>query len=732
MMNVKMQKLASLAVVALVALFAAPSASAAPVLFIADDADGNPDIHDGESYAYAGLHRLGYLDAQIRDEGYAVPAGWGTLGAYGLLYTTNDIGSGSMDKYRAGVVSANVPVISSENGMYDNYNWTGSGHGEDGGHTTLDMNPMYAAHPLAAGLAGSPTVYSSNQSLEYARPTANSGVGAAAKVIATYNEGAETRAVIFVYEPGDALPGTNGGFPNVAPSLQIGFFPNDEHEHLTADGWKLVDAAVAYAAGPPAAVPGGPPAGFTGTDIGSGKGWSGFEPVSGTIIVQGDGSDIWGSSDNFHYMHETAMRTGDFNAAVRLISQVETDDWAKAGLMVRESLTGDSRNIIVSGTPRNGVSFAWRDSTGGGSGNSGFSGDPNTTMDGSAPIWLALWRRGNTFYSSWAPDVGGSPGTWSAPNNHTNNNMPATTWFGLHNTSHDTNSLSSALFNNLSTGIWDAYGEIQANSGVLSGKAYGINPVTNTVLAPAHWKITAAVGTSGSGLRTEWFPNQTWTGPPIVANFLSPGVDWSSGNYPAETGWTGNHDNFSVRYTGRLYADHVGDFSFREEVDDEAILWVDLNQNGVFELGLGERLLNNDSWNTHTTTTVGLPAVGWYDIMFETREGGGGDNAKLLWDPDGGSIWSIIPDSVLQAELFGAQLFMGEGWANVGDLLNTDFFGVALPGFKEYLVTLNVDYLGMSYIEQAMLMGSPEPSTMTLLAIGGLALLRRRRRRRAA
>lgn len=60
-------------------------------------------------------------------------------------------------------------------------------------------------------------------------------------------------------------------------------------------------------------------------------------------IVAG-GSDIWNNADGFHFLLKEV--TGEFEVVVRVSSlQYVSDNWAKAGLMIRETLAGDSRNV---------------------------------------------------------------------------------------------------------------------------------------------------------------------------------------------------------------------------------------------------------------------------------------------------------------------------------------------------------------------------------------------------
>jgi hypothetical protein len=65
---------------------------------------------------------------------------------------------------------------------------------------------------------------------------------------------------------------------------------------------------------------------------------------NGAFEVKAGGSDIWNNADGFHFTYKEV--TGNFEAKVRVESlQYVSDNWAKAGLMFRESLEGGSRNV---------------------------------------------------------------------------------------------------------------------------------------------------------------------------------------------------------------------------------------------------------------------------------------------------------------------------------------------------------------------------------------------------
>lgn len=110
--------------------------------------------------------------------------------------------------------------------------------------------------------------------------------------------------------------------------------------------------------------------------------------LSGTFTLSGSGGDIWNASDSFNYVYQPLVGDGEITA--RITGIMNTDSWAKAGVMIRESLNADSANALVAVTPGNGVTFQSRATTGGGS---SFAAVPSIT----APCWVKLVRTGSTF-----------------------------------------------------------------------------------------------------------------------------------------------------------------------------------------------------------------------------------------------------------------------------------------------------------------------------------------------
>ena len=109
----------------------------------------------------------------------------------------------------------------------------------------------------------------------------------------------------------------------------------------------------------------------------------------GRIIVSGNGKDIWFNADEFHFGY--FRNEGDGVMVARVRSMENTDSWAKAGVMIRETVEAGSKHAIMAVTPGNGTTFQRRETTDGGS-------EHTTPGDGiTAPYWVKLVRQDNTF-----------------------------------------------------------------------------------------------------------------------------------------------------------------------------------------------------------------------------------------------------------------------------------------------------------------------------------------------
>jgi regulation of enolase protein 1 (concanavalin A-like superfamily) len=171
-------------------------------------------------------------------------------------------------------------------------------------------------------------------------------------------------------------------------------------------------------------------------DIGA-VGQAGTESFSdGVYTIKGAGADIWGTADAFNYLYGGLI--GDGQLVTRVTSEQNTDDYAKAGVMVRESTNPDAPDVILDVKPDGGVEFMTRDAAGG-----------STTFLGGAsllfPVWLKLTRTGSTVTGY----VSSDGLTWTLVGS-TPFSVAGHPLIGLAVTSHDPSVLNTATFDHVS------------------------------------------------------------------------------------------------------------------------------------------------------------------------------------------------------------------------------------------------------------------------------------------
>ena len=168
------------------------------------------------------------------------------------------------------------------------------------------------------------------------------------------------------------------------------------------------------------------------------------EAPVGTYTVTGSGADIWNDADEFHYAFKMLSGTGSIVAKV--LSVDNTDPWAKAGLMIRETLGAGSKFAAVYITPGNGCRFQARmDTDIDATSDSGVATAQQTAII--APYWVKLERdvAGNFrgYYSA-------NGSAWQQMSwNPRNISMSSYVYIGLAVTSHNADAMCEAKFSNV-------------------------------------------------------------------------------------------------------------------------------------------------------------------------------------------------------------------------------------------------------------------------------------------
>jgi hypothetical protein len=208
-----------------------------------------------------------YLRAHLETQGYTVSIGGDNLPAgqlqmaaaeADLVIVSESVGSAML---QGKLKPVTTPILNYEAFIQDEMGLTPPGPpgdpglpanfalGVKAGETRIDI--VMPAHPLAAGLTGTVTVYRMPRSITWGK------VAATAEVIATL-PGDRAGAATYVYRKGARLQDGS-----VAAGLRVGFFLEDDDTTGTAnlmtdEGLRLLDAAVRFTIHPGNSAPAAP------------------------------------------------------------------------------------------------------------------------------------------------------------------------------------------------------------------------------------------------------------------------------------------------------------------------------------------------------------------------------------------------------------------------------------------------------------------------------------------
>ena len=180
------------------------------------------------------------------------------------------------------------------------------------------------------------------------------------------------------------------------------------------------------------------PTGWLDQDIGAVgiAGYTSFDAAASTYTIAGAGADVWGAADAFHFMYQPM--TGDGRIVARVTSVQNTNAWAKAGVMIRETLDPGSVHVFMLESFSKGLAYQRRQTTGG----------LSVTTAGAltaAPYWVRLDRVGSTFFAYQSPDGV----MWTLVGSDTIP-MAQTVYVGIAVTSHTTAATNAATFDQVS------------------------------------------------------------------------------------------------------------------------------------------------------------------------------------------------------------------------------------------------------------------------------------------
>jgi hypothetical protein len=170
-------------------------------------------------------------------------------------------------------------------------------------------------------------------------------------------------------------------------------------------------------------------------DIGAVGAAGSVSQAGGAFTISGSGADIWHQADGFYYVFQPL--NGDGSLTAEILNLQNTDEWAKGGVMIRESTNAGSVFALASLRADGQAQAIWRNAT-------GAEAQASALVGGMGfPKWVKIVRSGNNFTMSFKVNAGDSWTQLGAPQTIS---MSPKAQIGLFVCSHHAGFLSQAQF----------------------------------------------------------------------------------------------------------------------------------------------------------------------------------------------------------------------------------------------------------------------------------------------
>jgi len=156
--------------------------------------------------------------------------------------------------------------------------------------------------------------------------------------------------------------------------------------------------------------------------------------ADGKLVMEASGHDLWGYRDGFRFTYQEVK--GDFEASVRLHSVPDTDEWSKAGIMLRTLENDAAPNVTVLGTNKYGLVFQERQAVG-----EATAQPKRISWTNGEPVYIKLIRAGNNVTGAMSYD-----GKFWTTVYTTYIDLPESVFIGPAVTSHAGGSTGKAVF----------------------------------------------------------------------------------------------------------------------------------------------------------------------------------------------------------------------------------------------------------------------------------------------
>ena len=305
------------------------------------------------------------------------------------------------------------------------------------------------------------------------------------------------------------------------------------------------------------------------------------EDADGSITMSGAGADIYNTTDEFRFAYKQLNGNGSITA--RIDSLTDVDDWAKAGVMIREGLDAGNLQAHMIVSPRERTEWMYRDQILGNT--TGPATDVGTTP---FPHWVRLTRSGNSITGEHSTDGANWTRLTATESSTVDLDLIPPVYIGLAVTSHVPGVPAVAEFSNVT--ITGASGPWQIDAVGVEQPSNDAEPVYLVVEDGAGRDKTIVHPDPAATQIADW---QTWTIP------LTEFGNLNLASVKSVSIGVGNRSNPQAGGSGKVYVDDIQIGTALPDplppvVDDPSNLLV----NGGFEDGV------LDPWTTYGDVTT--------------------------------------------------------------------------------------------------------------------------------
>jgi len=196
----------------------------------------------------------------------------------------------------------------------------------------------------------------------------------------------------------------------------------------------------------------------------------------------------------------------------------------------------------------------------------------------------------------------------------------------------------------LNGGTFDISGEEALTSGYLRGSMYVGGPRNNDLIDGI-----------GDGTGTGGLLGET----PIQSVALDGRIDFrNDGDFRAVFTELSQNDDYKGVFFGKFHAPEDGNYEFGVNRSDDSLrIYLDLNQDGVFDTAAGELVVTRQCCGSVYNNTVALTAGQTYDYLVAHHEYGGGSSVEpTIQLPSWGSRQTVEPGAAGQAGLWSGMV----------------------------------------------------------------------------